>query len=100
MRSPTGDDAGKDRAVPSFLDVNIFTASRHSHANEYGDAMKAADALFARSVPAAPAPETAPPSNVPAGRVLPSLIENGDAPAARLAEADQKVRSQPRGKNA
>jgi hypothetical protein len=90
MRSPTGDDSGKDRATPAFLDVGVFTAGRRSHANGYGDAMKAADALFARSAPAAPAPETVPLSNAPAGRVLPSLIENGDVLAFRLAEADQK----------
>ncbi len=88
MRSPTGDDSGKDRATPSFLDVGVFTAVRGSHANGYGDAMKAADALFARSALAAPAPETVPLST--AGRVLPSLIENGDVLAFRLAEADQK----------
>jgi hypothetical protein len=90
MRSPTGDDSGKDRATPAFLDVGVFTAGRRSHANGYGDAMKAADALFARSAPGAPAPETVPLSNAPAGRVLPSLIENGDVLAFRLAEADQK----------
>ena len=51
MRPPRGDDAGKDRATPSFLDVAAFTAGRNSHANNYEAAMKAADAVFGRSVP-------------------------------------------------
>ena len=76
----------------SFLDVGVFAAGRRSHTNGYGDAIKAADALFARSVPDAPAPETSPSSNTPKGRVLPSLIENGDTLAVRMAEADEKPR--------
>ena len=92
MRPPRGDDAGKDRATPSFLDVGAFTAGRDSHANNYEAAMKAADAVFDRSVPAVPSPETNPSSNAPMGRVLPSLIENDDALAVRLAEADEKPR--------
>ncbi|MGA3065049.1 MAG: hypothetical protein ABSD90_17875 [Methylocystis sp.] len=92
MRPPTGDDAGKDRATPSFLDVGAFAAGRNSHANEYQAARKAADAVFGRSVPAAPAPETVPSFNAPMGRVLPSLIENGDALVVRLAETDEKPR--------
>ena len=90
MRPPTSDDAGKDRATPSFLDVSVFTAGRNSHANDYEAAMKAAEAVFARSVPAAPAPETNPPLNAPVGRVLPSLIEDSVAPTIRLAEGDEK----------
>jgi hypothetical protein len=92
VHSPTVDEAGEDRAAARFLDVGVFTAGRRSHANGYGDARKAADALFSRSVPAAPAPETAPLSNAPAGRVLPSLIENGDVLAVRLPDADLKPR--------
>jgi len=92
MRQPRGDDAGKDRATPSFLDVGAFTAGRNSHANNYEAAMKAADAVFGRSVPAVPSPETNPSSNAPMGRVLPSLIENDDALAVRLAEADETPR--------
>ena len=92
MRQPRGGDAGEDRATPSFLDVGVFAAGRRGHTNGYGDAMKAADALFARSVPDAPAPETNPSSNTPKGRVLPSLIEHGDTLAVRLAEADEKPR--------
>ncbi len=92
MRPPRGDDAGKDRATPSFLDVGAFTAGRDRHANNYEAAMKAADAVFDRSVPAVPSPETNPSSNAPMGRVLPSLIENDDALAVRLAEADEKPR--------
>jgi hypothetical protein len=90
MRPPTSVDAGKDRATPSFLDVSVFTAGRSSHANDYEAARKAAEAVFARSVPAAPRPETNLPLNAPVGRVLPSLIENIVAPAIRLAEADEK----------
>jgi hypothetical protein len=92
MRQPRGDDAGKDGATPSFLDVGAFTAGRNSHANNYEAAMKAADAVFGRIVPAVPPPETNPSSNAPMGRVLPSLIENDDALAVRLAEADEKPR--------
>ena len=90
MRPPTSDDAGKDRATPSFLDASVFTAGRNSHANDYEAARKAAEAVFGRSVPAAPGPETNPPLNAPVGRVLPSLIENSVAPTIRLAEADEK----------
>ena len=79
MRPPTN-DAGKDRATPSFLDANVFTAGRNNHANDYEAARKAAEAVFGRSVPAAPRPETNPPLNAPVGRVLPSLIENSVAP--------------------
>jgi hypothetical protein len=94
MRPPTSVDAGKDRATPSFLDVSVFTAGRNSHANDYEAARKAAEAVFGRSVPAAPGPETNPPLNAPVGRVLPSLIENSVAPSIRLVEADEKpVRS-------
>ena len=92
MRPLRGGDAGEERATPSFLDVGVFAAGRRSHTNGYGDAMKAADALFARSVPDALAPETNPSSNTPTGRVLPSLIENGDTLAVRLAETDEKPR--------
>jgi hypothetical protein len=90
MRPPTSDDAGKDRATPSFLDASVFTAGRNSHANDYEAARKAAEAVFGRSVSAAPGPETNPPLNAPGGRVLPSLIENSVAPTIRLAEADEK----------
>ncbi len=90
MRPPTSDDAGKDRATPSFLDVSVFTAGRNSHANDYEAAMKAAEAVFAQSVPAVPRPETNSPLNAPVGRVLPSLIENSLPPTIRLAEADEK----------
>jgi len=90
MLPPTNDDAGKDRVTPSFLDVGVFKAGRNSHATGYEAAMKAAEAVFARSVPAAPRPETNPPLNAPVGRVLPSLIENSVAPTIRLAEADEK----------
>jgi hypothetical protein len=92
MRPPRGDDADKDRATPSFLDVGAFTAGRAQHANDYEAAMKAADAVFGRVAPAIPSPETSPSSNAPTGRVLPNLIENGDALAFRLAEADEKPR--------
>jgi hypothetical protein len=99
MRPPTSDDAGKDRATPSFLDASVFTAGRNSHANDYEAARKAAEAIFARSVPAAPRPETNPPLNAPVGRVLPSLIENSVAPTIRLAEADETpVRSRAAGR--
>jgi hypothetical protein len=86
------DGAGKDPAIPSFLDVGIFTAGLGSHADGYDAAMKAADALFARSVPAAPTLETISPPNTPVGRVLPSLIENNDVLAVRSRDADAKPR--------
>jgi hypothetical protein len=54
--------------------------------------LKAADAVFRRSGSAASGPETAPSSNAPAGRILPSLIAAEDAPAVRSADADEKVR--------
>jgi hypothetical protein len=90
MCPPRGDDAGKDRATPSFLDVGAFTAGRNRRANDYEAAMKAADAVFARVAPAVPSPETNPSSNAPMGRILPSLVENSDARIGRLAEAHQK----------
>jgi hypothetical protein len=90
MRPPTSVDAGKDRATPSFLEVSVFPAGRNSHANDYEAARKAAEAVFGRSVPAAPGPETNPPLNAPVGRVLPNLIENSVGPTIRLVEADEK----------
>ena len=90
MRSPSGDGADKDRAEPSFLDVGIFRSGHSSHANGYSDARKAADALFARRVPTASAPEATSVSDVPMGRVLPNLIENGVALAVRSVEVDQR----------
>ena len=90
MRSPSGDGADKDRVEPSFLDVGIFRSGHSSHANGYGDARKAADALFARRVPTASAPEATSVSDVPMSRVLPNLIENGVALAVRSVEVDQR----------
>jgi hypothetical protein len=92
MHSTTIDDAGKARTTAGFLDVGVFTADRRSDANGCGDARKAADTLFSRSVPAAPAPETVSQSNAPVGRVLPSLTENSGALADGFAEADEQSR--------
>lgn len=89
---PPSDRGAKDPATPPFLDVGIFTAGHDVHADGYDAAMKAADALFARSAPAAPAPETVPSSNAPVGRVLPSLIENNDVLAVGSTDAEVKPR--------
>lgn len=93
MRSPTSDEAGKDCAPRSFSDASVFTPARNSHSSDYEAAMRAADAVFARRAPVAPAIEPIAALNAPVGRVLPSLIEGNEDPlAARLADADEKPR--------
>jgi hypothetical protein len=62
------------------------------HDDDRKAALKAADAVFRKGGSAASAPETAPSSNAPAGRILPSLIAADDAPAVRSADADEKSR--------
>jgi hypothetical protein len=91
MRSPTGGDAGKDSATSVFNNAGVFSAGRHGRANAPDAAMKAAHSVFGRTSSPAPATEALPASNAPAGRVLPSLIENGGILAVRPAEADQKA---------
>ena len=90
MRSPTGGDAGKDSTTSVFNNAGVFSAGRHGRANAPDAAMKAAHSVFGRSSSPIPAPEAIPASNAPAGRVLPSLIENGGVLAVRPAAADQK----------
>jgi hypothetical protein len=86
------EDYGKNISKPSFLDTSEFVAARSSQGSGYEAVMEAANAVFARSDPASPAPETAPISSVSVGCVLPSLIDNGDPLAIRLADSDKKSR--------
>jgi hypothetical protein len=86
------EDRGEKPLKPSFLDTRDFVAARSNRASGYDAVMEAANAVFARNVPASPAPETPPPSGVPVGRVLPSLTDDSDPLAIRLADADKKSR--------
>jgi hypothetical protein len=86
------EDHGEKIPKPSFLDTSDFVAARSNRASGYDAVMEAANAVFARNVPASPAPETPPPSSVPAGRVLPSFTNDSDPLAIRLADADKKSR--------
>jgi len=84
--------ARNDGPKPSFLDLGVFATRQANHDDERSAALKAADAVFRKSGSASPAPETAPSSNAPAGRILPSLIAVDDAPAVRSADAGEKIR--------
>ena len=86
------EDYGEKIPKLSFLDTSDFVAARSNRASGYDAVMEAANAVFARNVPASPAPETAPPSSVSVGRVLPSLTDKSDPLAIRLADADKKSR--------
>ena len=86
------EDPGEKIPKPSFLDTRDFVAARSNRASGYDAVMEAANAVFARHVPASPVPETPPLSSVPAGRVLPSLTDDSDPLATRLADADKKSR--------
>ena len=86
------EDYGGNISKPSFLDTSDFVAARSSRANGYDAVMEAANAVFARSVPASPAPEAVPTADISVGRVLPSLNDDSDPLAIRLAEADKKSR--------
>jgi hypothetical protein len=91
MCPPKVGDADRAVSAPSFLDTSHFLAARGNHASGYDAAMKAAEAVFDRGASIARVCE-APPSTAPMGRVLPSLIENSDALAVRIADADVKAR--------
>lgn len=84
--------AKNDGSNPSFLDLGVFATHRANDDDERNAALKAADAVFRKGGSAASAPETAPSSNAPAGRILPSLVAADDAPAGRSAAADEKIR--------
>jgi hypothetical protein len=84
--------AKNDGTNPSFLDLGVFATRQANYDDERKAALKAADAVFRKGGSAASAPETAPSSNAPAGRMLPSLIAADDAPAGRSAAADEKIR--------
>jgi hypothetical protein len=86
------DAAKNDGSKPSFLDLGVFETRHANYDDERSAALKAADAVFRKGGSAASAPETAPSSNVPAGRILPSLIAAEDGPAVRSAAAGEKIR--------
>jgi hypothetical protein len=85
-------DARNDGSKPSFLDLGVFAIRQANYDDERNAALKAADAVFRKGGSAASAPETAPSSNAPAGRILQSLVAADDAPAVRSADADEKIR--------
>jgi hypothetical protein len=91
----TTDVSAAGAPKPGFLDGSDFFATRSGHFNGYAAAMKAADAVFARIAPAAPALGETPPSVAPVGRVLPSLIESVDPLAIQLPETDDAPRRSP-----
>jgi hypothetical protein len=86
------EDHSEKTVEPSFLDTSDFLAARSNRASGHDAVMAAANAVFARNVPASPAPETPPPSSVPVGRVLPSLTDDCDPLAIRLADAEKNSR--------
>jgi hypothetical protein len=91
------EDHGDKIPQLSFLDTRDFVAARSNRASGHDAVMEAANAVFARNIPTAPAPETPvpetpAPSSVSAGRVLPSLIDESDPLAIRLAEVGKKSR--------
>jgi hypothetical protein len=85
-------DADNERSKPSFLEASIFAVRRNKYDDERKAALAAADAVFGGRSSAASIFETAPSSDAPGGRILPSLIDEDDALAARLTEADEKIR--------
>ena len=89
---PPIDDADKNDPKPSFSDLGVFATRQNNPNDKYKAALKAADAVFGEGNLVVAVPENGQSSNVPAGRVLPSLIEKDDALTVRLAEADEKTR--------
>ncbi len=85
-------DADNDGSKPSFMDLNVFTARQNKFDDEHKVALTAADAVFGEGSPVAPLPKASPLSNVPVGRVLPSLIRDDDVLTVRLTEGDGKSR--------
>ena len=83
-------DAVDDGSKPSFLDLNVFSTRQNNYDDKLKVALTAADAVFGRSSPVAPLPETSPLSNAPVGRVLPSHIGEDEPLAVRLTEGDGK----------
>jgi hypothetical protein len=89
---PATEDHSEKTVKPSFLDTSDFLAARSNRASGHDAVMEAANALFERSVPVSPTLETLPPSSVPVGRVLPSLTDDCDPLAIRLADAEKNSR--------
>lgn len=84
--------ADTDSAKPAFLDLSSFAAYENNRDDEYQAALKAADTVFGGNSSPAHVHEDASPSKDPVGRVLPSLIDQNDALADRLARAEEKAR--------
>jgi hypothetical protein len=85
-------DTDKSCSKQPLLDPDVSTAYKKSHDSEYKAALEVADAVFGRSNALAPVQANASSSNAHAGRVLPSLIEKGDAPTIRLTEVNENSR--------
>jgi hypothetical protein len=88
---PSG-DAANHGPKPSFTDPSGFATRRINYADGYKAALEAADAVFGGRSSAVSIPETAPSSNAPVGRILPSLIDEDVALAGRSTETDEKLR--------
>ena len=58
LASTTTEDHGKNISKPSFLDTSDFVTARSNRASGCDAVMEAANAVFARNVPASLAPET------------------------------------------
>ncbi|QGM48333.1 hypothetical protein [Methylocystis heyeri] len=86
------EDHSEKTVKPSFLDTSDFLAARSNRDEGHDAVMEAANAVFARNAPASPPPETPQPSSVPVGRVLPSLTDDCDPVAIRLADAEKNSR--------
>mgnify|MGYP006915176979 CR=1 FL=1 len=90
-RPPREGVAAAIKPKPAFLDPKKFLEDRSDNDDGLEAAMRAADALFSASVPAAHKIDTpAPPTTT--GRILPSLIDPEDELTVRLREAETKRR--------
>jgi hypothetical protein len=85
-------DTDNDGSRPSFLDLNVFSLRQKSNGDGHKVALTAVDAVFGRGSPAAPLSETSQLSNAAVGRVLPSLIGEGDPLAVLITEGNGKSR--------
>jgi hypothetical protein len=85
------------RARPPSFDKNMFVDGQGNY-DARSDALKAADALFGKSISQDVVLEAQPSSSGRVGRILPSLIGAGDAPNSPAGGADERVRRRGRPK--
>jgi hypothetical protein len=84
--------ADVESAQPSLVDSGSDVAYPMDRQYGYRAALQEAEELFRKRNPTAARIEDVPPSSVPTGRVLPSLVQEDDALTVRLREAAEKSR--------